>query len=102
MVVNYSMFLILSPQNHESTERRKEHVQQFNSKNLLLAALVLVLVVTVCTTPTAQAPATPAPPATQLPAAPATAPATAAPAAAEVNLWTYYGTLVRCRCKNRR
>jgi len=71
--------------------------KQFNSKNLLLAALVLVLVVTGCTTPTA-APATAAPatakPATAAPAtaAPATAaPATAAPAAAEVNMWTYYG-----------
>ncbi|MGA2490296.1 MAG: hypothetical protein ABSF99_08970 [Anaerolineales bacterium] len=71
--------------------------KQFNSKNLILATLVLVLIVTGCASPTAtQKPATAAPataaPATSVPptAAPATAvPPTAAPAAAEVSQSTF-------------
>jgi len=53
--------------------------KQFNPKNLILAALVLVLIATGCGSPTATPKPVTAPP------------ATAAPAGTEVNMWTYYG-----------
>jgi multiple sugar transport system substrate-binding protein len=77
-------FAVLVRSNHIVLKGEKNMFKQFNSKNLILAALVLVLIATGCTSTTA----TPAPTTAALATA---VPATAAPASAEVNLWTYYG-----------
>jgi multiple sugar transport system substrate-binding protein len=85
----YVFFVVIDRSNHNLLKGEMYMFKQFNLRNLILTALVLVLIATGCASPTATLEPTKAAPAT---AAPATAaPTTATSAGTEVNMWTYYG-----------